>query len=149
MKMVSSLILVILTAKTSEEARKNITAALNERGIGEGKVNFRLRDWLISRQRYWGVPIPVVYCETCGEQLVPEEELPVRLPEDVKFESGAVSPLATSESFLHTTCPNVVVQHIVKQIHGYFHRLLLGTSCAIQMRKMTKLHSIKKLLTTG
>ena len=91
--------------QTSEEARKNITAALNERGIGEGKVNFRLRDWLISRQRYWGVPIPVVYCEKCGEQPVPEEELPVRLPEDVKFESGAVSPLATSESFLNTTCP--------------------------------------------
>ncbi|MBS6542602.1 MAG: leucine--tRNA ligase [Veillonella sp.] len=82
-----------------------VTADLNERGIGEGKVNFRLRDWLISRQRYWGVPIPVVYCEKCGEQLVPEEELPVRLPEDVQFESGAVSPLATSESFLNTTCP--------------------------------------------
>ena len=57
------------------------------------------------RDSYWGVPIPVVYCEKCGEQLVPEEELPVRLPENVKFESGAVSPLATSESFLNTTCP--------------------------------------------
>ena len=91
--------------QTSEEARKNITAALHERGIGEGKTNFRLRDWLISRQRYWGVPIPVVYCDTCGEQLVPEEELPVRLPEDVKFESGAVSPLATSEAFMNATCP--------------------------------------------
>ena len=91
--------------QTSEEARKNITAALHERGIGEGKINFRLRDWLISRQRYWGVPIPVVYCDKCGEQLVPEEELPVRLPEDVKFESGAVSPLATSEAFMNATCP--------------------------------------------
>ena len=91
--------------QTSEEARKNITAALHERGIGEGKTNFRLRDWLISRQRYWGVPIPVVYCDKCGEQLVPEEELPVRLPEDVKFESGAVSPLATSEAFMNATCP--------------------------------------------
>ena len=91
--------------QTSEEARKNITAALHERGIGEGKTNFRLRDWLISRQRYWGVPIPVVYCDTCGEQLVPEEELPVRLPEDVKFESGAVSPLATSEAFMNAKCP--------------------------------------------
>ena len=91
--------------QTSEEARKNITAALHERGIGEGKTNFRLRDWLISRQRYWGVPIPVVYCEKCGEQLVPEEELPVRLPEDVKFESGAVSPLATSEAFMNAKCP--------------------------------------------
>ena len=91
--------------QTSEEARKNITAALHERGIGEGKTNFRLRDWLISRQRYWGVPIPVVYCDKCGEQLVPEEELPVRLPEDVKFESGAVSPLATSEAFMNAKCP--------------------------------------------
>ena len=91
--------------QTSAEARKNITDALHERGLGEGKTNFRLRDWLISRQRYWGVPIPVVYCDKCGEQLVPEEELPVRLPEDVKFESGAVSPLATSEAFMNAKCP--------------------------------------------
>ena len=73
--------------------------------FGKGKTNSRLRDWLISRQRYWGVPIPVVYCDKCGEQLVPEEELPVRLPEDVKFESGAVSPLATSEAFMNAKCP--------------------------------------------
>ena len=93
--------------QTSAEARKNITDALHERGLGEGKTNFRLRDWLISRQRYWGVPIPVVYCDNCGEQLVPEEELPVRLPEDVKFESGAVSPLATSEAFMNAKCPKM------------------------------------------
>ena len=91
--------------QTSAEARKNITDALHKRGLGEGKTNFRLRDWLISRQRYWGVPIPVVYCDNCGEQLVPDEELPVLLPEDVQFESGAVSPLATSESFMYATCP--------------------------------------------
>ena len=90
---------------TSEEARKAITNRLEEMHIGEGKVNFRLRDWLISRQRYWGVPIPVVYCEHCGEQLVPEEELPVLLPEDVKFGAGTTSPLATSEHFSHCTCP--------------------------------------------
>ena len=74
-------------------------------GFGKRRVNYRLRDWLISRQRYWGAPIPVVYCPTCGEVLVPEEELPVRLPEDVKFDAGAKSPLATSEAFLNCTCP--------------------------------------------
>lgn len=90
---------------TSEETRVAITKRFEEQGIGEGKTNFRLRDWLISRQRYWGVPIPVCYCEHCGEQLIPENQLPVRLPEDVNFVAGAISPLATSESFLNTTCP--------------------------------------------
>ena len=90
---------------TSEETRVAITKRFEEQGIGEGKTNFCLRDWLISRQRYWGVPIPVCYCEHCGEQLIPEDQLPVRLPEDVNFVAGAISPLATSESFLNTTCP--------------------------------------------
>ena len=89
----------------SAEAREAIIKNLEERGIGRKMVNYRLRDWLISRQRYWGVPIPVVYCDKCGEQLVPEEELPVRLPEDVTFDAGAISPLATSENFVKTTCP--------------------------------------------
>ena len=74
-------------------------------GFGKRRVNYRLRDWLISRQRYWGAPIPIINCENCGEVLVPEEELPVRLPEDVSFEQGAVSPLSSSEHFLHCTCP--------------------------------------------
>ena len=74
-------------------------------GFGKRRVNYRLRDWLISRQRYWGAPIPIINCEKCGEVLVPEEELPVRLPEDVSFEQGAVSPLSSSEHFLRCTCP--------------------------------------------
>lgn len=74
-------------------------------GFGKRRVNYRLRDWLISRQRYWGAPIPIIYCPHCGEVLVPEEELPVRLPEDVKFDAGAKSPLATSEAFVNCTCP--------------------------------------------
>ena len=74
-------------------------------GYGKRRVNYRLRDWLISRQRYWGAPIPIINCEKCGEVLVPVEELPVRLPEDVSFEQGAVSPLSSSENFLHCTCP--------------------------------------------
>ena len=91
--------------KTSEEARQALGDYFTEQGTGRKTVNFRLRDWLISRQRYWGCPLPVVYCEKCGEQLVPEDQLPVKLPEDVSFDGGAISPLATSENFLNTTCP--------------------------------------------
>lgn len=76
-----------------------------KQGFGRRHVNYRLRDWLISRQRYWGAPIPIIYCPKCGEVLVPEDQLPVRLPEDVDFNAGSVSPLATSESFVHCTCP--------------------------------------------
>ena len=74
-------------------------------GFGKRRVNYRLRDWLISRQRYWGAPIPIIYCPHCGEVLVPEDQLPVRLPEDVSFNAGAKSPLATSEEFVHCKCP--------------------------------------------
>ena len=79
---------------------------LEEKGWGRRTVNFRLRDWLISRQRYWGVPIPIVFCESCGMVPVPEEDLPVLLPEDVKFEFEGPSPLERSEEFRHTTCPS-------------------------------------------
>ncbi len=74
-------------------------------GFGKRHVNYRLRDWLISRQRYWGAPIPVIYCDKCGEQLVPENELPVKLPEDVEFKQGALSPLSTSKTFNDCKCP--------------------------------------------
>ena len=82
-----------------------IIAEAEAQGFGKRRINYRLRDWLISRQRYWGAPIPIINCEKCGEVLVPEEELPVRLPEDVSFEQGAVSPLSSSEHFLHCKCP--------------------------------------------
>jgi leucyl-tRNA synthetase len=78
---------------------------LEQRGVGQRKVTYRLRDWLISRQRYWGTPIPMIYCDSCG--LVPEklENLPVRLPEDVEFMPTGESPLKHHEAFLNTTCP--------------------------------------------
>ena len=86
-------------------AMKGIMDKAEAEGFGKRRVNYRLRDWLISRQRYWGAPIPVIYCDDCGEQLVPEDQLPVMLPEDVKFEQGSVSPLAQSKSFVNCTCP--------------------------------------------
>jgi len=89
----------------NKEAIKAITEYLEKEGIGRQKVNFRLRDWLISRQRYWGAPIPVVYCPHCGEVLVPEEQLPVLLPENVKFTGQGQSPLSECEEFVNTTCP--------------------------------------------
>ncbi|MCI5836789.1 MAG: leucine--tRNA ligase [Veillonellaceae bacterium] len=93
------------TELSSAEAREAITREFTERGIGAKRVNYRLRDWLVSRQRYWGTPIPVIYCPDCGIVPVPKEDLPVRLPEDVQFESQATSPLETNAEFYHTTCP--------------------------------------------
>ena len=89
----------------NEEAKKAITEKAVREGFGEFKTQYRLRDWLISRQRYWGAPIPVVYCEKCGIQPVPEEQLPVLLPKDVDFSVVGKSPLLTSKTFLETTCP--------------------------------------------
>ena len=89
----------------NEEAKQAITKWAVDKGFGEFKTQYRLRDWLISRQRYWGAPIPVVYCEKCGIQAVPEDQLPVLLPKDVDFTVVGKSPITTSESFKHATCP--------------------------------------------
>ncbi len=91
---------------SNELAKGKIVSELETRGKGSRKVTFRLRDWGISRQRYWGTPIPIVYCESCGTVPVPESELPVILPRDVAFTGKGGSPLRESESFYRTTCPN-------------------------------------------
>ena len=90
----------------NEEAKKAITEKAVREGFGEFKTQYRLRDWLISRQRYWGAPIPVVYCEKCGIVPVPEEQLPVLLPKDVDFSVVGKSPITTSKTFAETTCPH-------------------------------------------
>jgi len=89
----------------SELARLKIIEYMKEKGLGEEKVNYRLRDWLISRQRYWGAPIPIIYCDHCGIVPVPEKDLPVLLPENVAFEPTGESPLLKADSFINTTCP--------------------------------------------
>jgi leucyl-tRNA synthetase len=89
----------------SDEAKARIAEEIETRGIGKGTVNYRLRDWGISRQRYWGAPIPVIYCDACGIVPVPDDALPVLLPEDVSLTGEGGSPLATHEAFVRTTCP--------------------------------------------
>jgi len=90
----------------SVEGIRAVIAWLEERGIGSGKVTYRLRDWLISRQRYWGTPIPMLYCERCGIQPEKDANLPVVLPDDVAFMPTGESPLKTHPSFLEATCPS-------------------------------------------
>ncbi|MFH1238597.1 MAG: leucine--tRNA ligase, partial [bacterium] len=88
----------------SSEAIEKITEYLEQKSWGKKTVQYKLRDWLISRQRYWGTPIPIIYCDKCGMVGVPEDELPVKLPKDVKF-TGRGNPLATSETFVNCKCP--------------------------------------------
>ena len=89
----------------NREAISKIIKFFEEKGIGGGSVNYRLRDWLISRQRYWGAPIPIIYCEDCGVVPVPEEDIPVLLPKDVKFKPHGKSPLVDVDEFVNTKCP--------------------------------------------
>ena len=93
------------TGCRSDIAWVKIAEVMEARGIGKRTINYRLRDWCISRQRYWGTPIPMLYCEHCGIVPVPEEQLPVLLPEDVQFTGAGESPLTTSPTFMNTTCP--------------------------------------------
>ncbi len=91
----------------NREALPKMTKWMEKQGWGEGTVNYRLRDWLVSRQRYWGAPIPIVYCEKCGTVPIPEKDLPIILPEEVEYKptGGEVAPLATSDDFVNTSCP--------------------------------------------
>ena len=93
------------TGMGTVEGRKAILADLHEKGIGGEKVNYRLRDWIISRQRYWGCPIPMVHCEHCGVVPVPEDQLPLELPYNVDFTPDGTSPLLKCDEFMNTTCP--------------------------------------------
>ncbi len=90
---------------TTADGKKKILAFLNEKGLGCERVNYRLRDWSVSRQRYWGAPIPIIHCPHCGTVPVPEKDLPVKLPYNVNFTPDGKSPLGKCKEFLETTCP--------------------------------------------
>lgn len=90
---------------TSKDAKSKITEDLSEKNQGKKTINYRLKDWLISRQRYWGAPIPIIYCDKCGTVAVPEKDLPVLLPHNVEFKPDGESPLKKSEEFMNCTCP--------------------------------------------
>ncbi len=90
---------------TSEDAKAAVVERLSADDRGEARITYRLRDWLVSRQRYWGSPIPIIHCEKCGIVPVPEDQLPVELPYDVVFAPDGESPLAKSEAFIHADCP--------------------------------------------
>ena len=91
--------------KDRKEAKEKITNKLEELNKGKKTTSYKLRDWLVSRQRYWGAPIPIIYCDKCGMVPVPEEDLPVKLPYNVEFTPDGESPLAKSEEFVNCTCP--------------------------------------------
>lgn len=95
-----------LNGLNKEEALEKIYEFLEKEKVGKKTTTYKLRDWLISRQRYWGSPIPIIYCDDCGIVPVPEKDLPVELPMDVEFTPDGESPLKKCESFMHTTCPN-------------------------------------------
>jgi len=89
----------------SPESKEKVIEYAEQNGIGKKQINFRLRDWGISRQRYWGTPIPIIYCDTCGPVPVPDEDLPVELPLDIEFTGKGGSPLSKVESFVNVNCP--------------------------------------------
>ena len=95
-----------LTGTDADQAVKKTIQYLEKNKLGKGALGYRIRDWLISRQRYWGAPIPMVYCKTCGEQPVPQDQLPVLLPDDIEWKPTGESPLKLHPTWKQTTCPN-------------------------------------------
>ena len=91
---------------SSTDGKEAIADKIGKENIGERTITYHLRDWLISRQRYWGTPIPIIYCDDCGTVPVPEQDLPVLLPDNVKFDADGQSPLTKDPAFLNTTCPD-------------------------------------------
>ena len=134
---------------TNQEGTEAIADDIEKRHWGRRAVSYRLRDWLISRQRYWGTPIPVVYCDECGIVPVPEEELPVLLPPDADFKPTGQSPLASNPEFVNTTCPECGGPARRKPIRWIPFLTLLGICCVTWTPTLIKALSIQARPTSG
>ena len=138
-----------LTGKSVEEAKKEIIAWLEDKKVGTAKKNFKLRDWVFSRQRYWGEPIPIVKCEKCGYVPIPEEELPLRLPEVDNYEPTDNGESPKSVPGLRQLVHAVAEKQSVRQIQCLSGLVLRGTSCVILTQQMMKHLPAKRLSNTG
>ena len=116
----------------SVEGKQRLTEYAEKKGFGKARVQYRLRDWLVSRQRYWGVPIPIVHCPNCGAVPVPDEDLPVLLPEDVAFSGRGASPLSQLEDWKTLPVRTVALQRSGKRTRWTRLWTLPGTSYAIR-----------------
>jgi leucyl-tRNA synthetase len=114
----------------STEGKQAIIEYAEKQGWGKARIQYRLRDWLISRQRYWGAPIPVIHCPKCGIVPVPEKDLPVQLPEDVEFTGGRVSSLAQLEGWANVPCPSAAQQRSGKRTRWIRLSIRRGISSA-------------------
>ena len=114
------------TGLTSAEGRRRMSAKAEREGFGKAAVTFRIKDWGISRQRYWGTPIPVIHCAKCGVVPVPEDQLPVLLPEYVEISGRGRSPLEDVPAFVNVACPRVRRPGAARdRYHGHLHRFVL------------------------
>jgi leucyl-tRNA synthetase len=129
----------------SDEAKKKVCDYLEEKKIGKASVNFRLRDWGVSRQRYWGTPIPIIRCDECGLVPVPEDQLPIQLPLDVDLGNRGQSPLTTLAEFYKTNALNVGGWHEGKRTRWIPLYVLRGILTDIHLQIIISLHSIETI----